>query len=222
MVKGTDYYTALLAEAVLFEGLDPQEIEAARSCLAPVRRKYKKDEFIIRSGDAVRSIAILVKGSAIVIKEDVYGRRLIIQEIVPGQVFAEVFACLAGIPAEVSVLAREDCEVMTFGVEAIIGICPARCEHHTRVVRNLLMILANKNLALTRKVEFLSKRTIRERLLAYLSGESLRHGKKQFTIPYNRQQDYLSVDRSALSAEISKLQKEGVLSSDRRQFHLLV
>lgn len=222
MSKVIDDHMNMLKHSSLFQGLDEPEIEAVRGCLAPVLRRYKKGEFIIRSGDPITSVALLVKGTAIVIKEDIYGRRLILQEIAPGQVFAESFACLSKMPAEVSVEAQEDSEVMTFDVTSIVSVCPSGCEYHARVVRNLMMILADKNVSLTRKVDVLSKRTIRDRLLSYLSSESLRQGKSFFTIPYNRQQlaDYLSVDRSALSAEISKLQKEGVLTSHRNEFHL--
>lgn len=214
----------ILRNSALFQGLEDSEIAGVRGCLAPMIRQYKKDEFIFSKGDPINSVGLLIEGTAIVIKEDFYGRRLILEKVLPGQVFAEVFACLSKAPAEMSAVAQEDCQVMTFDLTGLIDVCPSACPYHIRVVRNLLVILADKNMQLTQKVDFLSRRTIRERLLAYLSSELMRQGKTSFIIPYNRQQlaDYLSVDRSALSTEINKLQREGILTTNRNQFSIHV
>ncbi len=213
-------YIPLLQNTKMFSGIDPQEIDAMLSCLSAKIQKYDKGSYIIRTGEPVDALGMVLSGSVLIIKEDFWGNRSIISEILPGTIFAEAYACLPDMPIEASAVADSDAEIMFFDIRRILTVCTSACTFHTRLIQNLLAAISAKNVALTKKMEHLTRRTIRERLLSYLSAESLKYGCSTFEIPFNRQQlaDYLSVDRSALSNEISKLQAEGIIVCKKNKF----
>ena len=216
-------YVPLLKNTNMFQGINENEITAMLSCLSARTCQFKKNEYILRSGEQIHAVGMVLDGLAMVADEDVWGNRNIISEITPGMLYAESYACLSSLPAEISVLASEDTTVMLFDISKILTICSSACGFHTRLIQNLLATIAKKNMLLTRKMGYLSKKTIREKLLSYLSSESLKAGQVSFTIPFDRQElaDYLFIDRSALSNEISKLQKEGILLCKKNKFTLL-
>ena len=204
----------------LFEGISAGEADELLAYLRPRREFFDENEFILNCGDCARSVGLLLSGTACVMKEDFWGRRTILSSVEPGDIFAEVYALLPGVPLEVSVLAAAPAEVLFLDVEQALrlrGVGP-----HVTLVQNLLSIVARKNLILSRQAEILSKRTIRERLLTYLSAESFHRGLASFEIPFSRQElaDHLSVDRSALSNEISKMKEDGIIGCERRVFTL--
>ena len=123
-----------------------------------------------------------------------------------------------------SVVADEDCEIIFLNVQKLLVTCPTACGHHQKLIRNLVSVLANKILLLNDKITHVCKRTTRDKLLSYLSAESIRHSSLSFDIPFDRQQlaDYLCIDRAAMSTEISKLQKEGFIKTNRNHFELTV
>lgn len=216
-------YIHILKRSGMFSGATEDEIESMLGCLAATTSHYDKNKFIIRSGEPIHSVGMVLQGSVLIVKEDFWGNRTIISEISAGSVFAEAYACLSQLPLETSVIANENCVVMFFDVKKILSVCSNACSHHTRLIQNLLSTLAEKNITLTRKIEHISKKTIRDKLLSYLSSESLKNNNASFSIPYNRQQlaEYLSVDRSALSNEISKLQSEGILTCHKNEFTMM-
>ena len=125
--------------------------------------------------------------------------------------------------SDTSVLAEEDCEILLLNVKRLLTSCPTACDHHQKLIRNLVSVLANKILLFNDKITHVSKRTTREKLLSYLSAESIRQASLSFDIPFDRQQlaDFLCVERAAMSVELSKLQKEGLLVTKRNHFELL-
>ena len=135
--------------------------------------------------------------------------------------------CLPGCPTgailNISVVAEEDCEILLLNVKRLLTSCPTACDHHQKLIRNLVSVLANKILLFNEKITHISKRTTREKLLSYLSAESIRQSSLSFDIPFDRQQlaDFLCVERAAMSVELSKLQKEGLLVTKRNHFELL-
>lgn len=204
-------------------GMDESAIEEMLLCLSARTQTFGRNETILRSGEQVSSVGMVLSGLAFVEREDFWGNRSIFSEISPGMIFAETYACLSQVPIETSVIASEETTVMFLNVRKILTICTSACSFHSRLIQNLLTTLAQKNMTLTRKIQHISLKTIRDRLLSYLSFESFKAGSSVFEIPFNRQQlaDYLSVDRSALSSEISKLQQEGILSCDKNKFKIL-
>ncbi|WP_077610376.1 Crp/Fnr family transcriptional regulator [Clostridium sp. Marseille-P2415] len=215
-------YLPVLKKSSLFSGVRPDEINAMLKCLSARQKHFKKEEFIIRSGDYIHSVGMVLSGTALIIQEDFWGRRTIISEVMPGTLFAETYACLSSLPIEMSVISDSECDVLFLDFNKILTVCTSACTFHTRLIQNFLSSIARRNLTLTKKMQHMSKKTIREKLLSYLSAESLKSNASTFDIPFNRQQlaDYLSIDRSALSNELSKLQAEGILTYKKNRFTL--
>lgn len=217
-----EQYLFILRNSPFFQGMTKEEILSVLHCVSAVVQRKKKDEYILRVGDSTESMGLVLRGSVLVLQEDLWGHRNIIHRIGPGEYFAEPFAATAGSVLNVSVVADEDSEIMLLNMERFLRTCPHACAHHGRMVRNLVSVMARRVLDLNEKLTHMAKRSTREKLLSYLSAESMRQGKLSFTIPYDRQQlaDYLSVERAAMSVELSKLQKEGLLKTNRNHFEL--
>ena len=214
---------AVLLNNALFSGVTEDEFIQLLSCLVPVRKCFAKNETILAQGDTISKIGVLLTGQAQVIRDDITGVRSILTNLAAGDVFAEAFACSDIAELPVSVVAVTDCSAMFFDYRRILKTCSSACAHHTRLIRNLLAVIADKNIVLSGKIEHLSMRTTRKRVLSYLSEQASKHNSNRFDIPFNRQQlaDYLCVDRSALSSELSRLQQEGILAFQKNHFRLL-
>ena len=211
-----------LTKTPLFQGIAPKELEQMLGCLGASARQYGKGQTIYHVGENVEQMGVVATGSVHVVQDDVWGNRSIWAQVGPGQVFAETYASLPGEVLNVGVEAVEETQVLFLDVGRVLQVCPGGCPFHSRLLRNLLQVMALKNLNLTRKISHITPRSIRERMLAYLSNEAVRQGTMDFRIPFNRQQlaDYLSVDRSALSAELSKMKREGLLDYQKNHFVL--
>ena len=217
-----EQYLFILRNSPFFQGMTEEEILSVLHCVNASVHHKKKDEYILRVGDSTESMGLVLRGSVLVLQEDLWGHRNIIHRIGPGEYFAEPFAATAGSVLNVSVVADEDSEIMLLNMERFLRTCPHACAHHGRMVRNLVSVMAKRVLDLNEKLTHMAKRSTREKLLSFLSAESMRQGKLAFTIPYDRQQlaDYLSVERAAMSVELGKLQKEGLLKTNRNYFEL--
>lgn len=215
-------YLPILTESALFRGIQPDETQEMLQCLGAERRKYEKGARIFRTGDTVAELGLVLSGSILIQNDDFWGNTTVLDHVIPGQIFAETYAC-TGEPLMVDAVAAEASEVLFLNVGRVLQTCTQACAHHNKLVRNLLFLSARKNLNLSRKIFHTSSKSIRGRLLSYLSFQTARCGSHSFSIPFNRQQlaDYLNVDRSALSNELSKMQKEGLLRVDRSRFELL-
>ena len=214
---------SFLSKTILFRGIHPDEMKEMLSCLGSEQKNYKKGQYIYRAGDTTQSMGLVLSGNVLIENDDIWGNKSLLYSIGPGQFFGETYASLPGEPLMVNVLARQDSEILFINISRLMKVCPNTCSHHSKLIQNLLTISAQKNLNLSRRIFHTSAKTIRGRLLSYLSFEALRQGKYEFYIPYNRQQlaDYLSVDRSALSNELSKMQIEGILITEKNYFQLL-
>ena len=207
----------------LFSGVLESDLEAMLACLGAKQYEARKGSVIFAEGDPAIYVGIVLSGAVRVIREDYYGNRSIVAQMEPGDVFGESFAC-AGIPAlPVSVVAEEDSSYVLMDCKRITVSCTNACAFHSRMIYNLLQMVARKNLVFHQKLEITSKRSTREKLMAYLMNQAKLQGSDSFRIPYDRQAlaDYLEVDRSGLSAEIGKLRKEGKILCDKNCFQLL-
>ncbi len=213
---------SFLKKTSLFRGTAEEELPTLLECLRPSYRDYAKSELVLRQGEDVSAVGLVLTGRVQIIEEDFWGNRNILADAMPGDLFAESYAFLPGELLRVSVIAQEPSRIMLVDSRRILEVCSSACRFHTRLVQNVLAESARKNLALTRKLSHMSKRTTREKLLSYLSSQSLAAGSETFEIPFNRQQlaDYLCVDRSAMSNELGKMRDEGLLSFERSSFHL--
>ena len=212
-----------LSKTALFQGSTAEETEKILSCLRAEEKHYKKEEIICHMGDTVTSLGVVISGSVLIENDDIWGNRSILDRVGPGQIFAETYACVPGEKLMVNVTAAEDTVILFLNVGRIIRSCPNSCSYHIKLIRNLLSISAQKNLNLSRRIFNTSSKTIRGRLLSYLSDQAVQKGKQQFDIPFNRRQlaDYLGVDRSAMSNELSKMQRDGLIRVERNHFELL-
>lgn len=216
-------FLEILKKVELFAGMDDSEIRAMLSCLAARHESVEKRRLILGSGSEVREFGIVLAGEVQVYQEDFYGNRSIFDNIGPGHLFAESFACARHGQLPVSVAATQDCELLFIDCVRLATPCAYACGFHATLIRNLLNIIARKNIALTQRIEFTAKRTTREKLLAYLSAQARQAGSSAFSISFDRQElaDYLCVERSGLSAALSVLRAEGVLRYRKNQFELL-
>ena len=212
----------VLRNTPFFQGMTDGEIRSVLHCVSATVVSKAKDEYIFRVGDCTEHMGLVLSGSVLVVQEDLWGHRNIVDRVGIGEYFAEPFAATAGAVLNVSVIATEDSEIMLLNMSRLMQTCPTACAHHNKLVRNLVSVMAQKVLSLNNKITHMGKRSTREKLLSYLSSESIRQGKLSFDIPYDRQQlaDYLCVERAAMSAEISKLQKEGHFKTVRNHFEL--
>ena len=211
----------ILTECALFHGLREAQIREMLPCLSARQSRFRRGQFLLRAGDRVAFAGILLSGEAEVLQEDFWGNRTLLAAVGPGDLFAEAFACAHAV-SPVSVLCKTDGSVLYLNVRAVFSPCEKACAQHKALSQNLIRVLAEKNMQLNEKAGFLSQRTTREKLLAYLSAQARRAGSASFRIPFDRQQlaDFLSVNRSAMSAELSRMQREGLLCADRSSFTL--
>ncbi len=216
-------YIPVLKRTRLFSGVGEKEIEAMLSCLQARLCTYKKGEYVLRQGEHLDNILVLAEGKLHIQRDDYWGNRSIINIVSAGEMFGEAYAAPESGALMNDVLAVEDCAVIFFDVKRIITVCSAACRFHSMVVQNLFFAIAEKNRKLVRKLTFMSKRTTREKLIAYLSEEAKAQNSSSFMIPFNRQQlaDFLSVDRSAMSGELGRMRDEGLIEFDRNRFTLL-
>jgi len=221
----------ILKKSPLFFGMEQNEIESMLSCLDARQRCYKKDAVILHTGDIVQSMGLVLEGSVNIESFDFDGKKNILSHVVQGELFAETYASIPSEPLMVNVTAAEKCEILFLNAKRMFTICSNACQYHNKLIHNLLAVSAQKNLNLSRRIMHTSPHTIRERIESYLSFESQRTNcggissanKKSFVIPFDRQQlaDYLNVDRSALSHELSKMQEEGIIEFDKNNFRIV-
>ena len=216
-------YLQILQTCQLFEGIDNGDIPGMLDCLGAIVRKAGKNSEIMAEGIPADYVGILLSGSAQIEKQDYYGNRSIVNKIAPGELFAESFACAGVKSLPVQVIANEDCEYMLINCQRITVGCSNACCFHSRLIFNLLGIVARRNLAFHQKQEITSHKTTREKLMAYLLTQAKAANSSTFIIPFDRQElaDYLSVERSAMSTELGKLKKDGVLDFHRSRFTIL-
>ena len=215
-------FFSILAASPLFSGVTEDELDAMLTCLAAKTEQFPKDVFLLHPGDKVKEIGMVLSGCALVVQEDIWGNRNILSKTGPGQTFAEVFACAPGAVLNVSVEAESAVTVMFLHIRRVLSVCPSACSHHSRIIRNLLGELAEKNLRLNEKLTHMAQRTTRAKLMSYFSAEAQRRSVYEFDIPFSRQQlaDYLGVERSGLSVELGKMRDEGLLDFHKSHFLL--
>lgn len=202
-----------LTQTSLFSGISQADLSALLSCLAAVERRYSKGAVILAEGEPTQWMGLVLEGRAIISCADVWGKSSILGFAEPGAVFGEAYACVPGEALLISVCAAEETRVLFLNVGKLLTVCGNACPFHARLIRNLLSISAGKNLQLSRRIFHTTPKSIRGRLQSYFSECAKKSGSLTFTLPFNRQQlaDYLGVDRSAMSSELSKMQRDGLI-----------
>ncbi|MDO4850743.1 MAG: Crp/Fnr family transcriptional regulator [Actinomycetota bacterium] len=222
MTLGGGHLSAVLG-SVLFDGVDAHEAEMMLECLSARMPSYAAGTWLVRPGDHLDAFGIVLSGCVHVVIEDYWGNTNILKAAGPSDLFALSYACISEGVSQVGAVAVEDCTVLWMDIRRVLTTCSSACVFHARLIRNLVEVLAQENAGLTSKVEHLSRRTVREKVLSYLSTEAHKQGSDRVVIPFNRQQmaDYLSVERSGLSVVLGKLRDEGLIEYHKNTFRLL-
>lgn len=215
-------FSPALAACPLFDGIDGVGAGPVLTCLGARTVRVDKGAPLFLQGDPAGRMGIVLDGALQSVQDDYYGNRSVLSVLRPGDAFGEAYACAGLETLPVSVVALKESSVLLLDGRRVIRACPRACGVHTRIIANLMRELANKNLALSEKIRLMSRKTTREKLLAYLSAEARRQGGAEFTIPLGRQAlaDYLGVERSAMSAELSRLRRDGLLETKASWFRL--
>lgn len=216
-------HLSTLTASPLFASTQPEDILCMLHCLEAHIQSFSRGTRIFHAGQPITEMGLVLEGCVQVEQEDYWGNCTILTRAHTGELFGEVYACLPAQPISISAYAIEPCTVLMLDFRRITSPCSAACSFHTQLVQRLLHILATRTMALTEKIRHISQRTLRKKLLSYLSAQAQQAKSSHFTIPFDRQAlaDYLCADRSALSAELSRMQKEGILTFRRSQFTLL-
>lgn len=216
-----DYFSQLSA-CPLFWGIEPGRLHAALDCLGPIESSVPKGAAIFHEGDPVQYIGIILSGSVQITRTDLAGRRAVMMSAGPGELLGDTYLCAGIDQAPATATAVLDSAVLSFDGRKLLTVCENNCPIHRQILRNLMRSVARKNLALNQKIYLMSRRTTREKLVTFLTEQARRQGTAEFRVPYDRQSlaDYLGVERSAMSAEIGKLKKDGVIDCKGSWFHL--
>lgn len=215
-------FISILQDCELFKGIEQNGLLALIGCLNGQIKNFAKDEFVFKKGKQTQSSGILISGILQVVEYDYNGNRTIISTIEPLQLFGEAYSfCNQDLP--ISIEASKESTVLLINSLKIANPCQNSCQIHSTLINNLVKILSKKNIKQNQKIQCLSKRTTKEKLLNYLYSQSQKSNSKEFIIPYDRQQlaDYLCVERSAMAYEISKLCKEGIVATKKNYFKFL-
>ena len=213
----------LLQDCTLFSGIESTQIPSILACLDAREKNYPKDDYILQAGTRVLHVGVVVEGCINLIQEDYWGNRILIEQVYSGGVFGEAFACAEVEKIPVSVVAAKDTTVLFLDYQRIIKVCSSACVFHLQLIKNMVNSIAQKNVALTHKIEHTSKRSIQDKVLAYFSTQAIQSGSASFKIPFSRQElaDYLSVDRASLSRSLGLMKSEGLIDLQGKNVKLL-
>jgi len=207
----------------LFQGIKADELQAMLKCIGAYDRYHKKGEYISMSSEALRCVSLILQGTVHMISEDIWGNKAILVLMHRGELFGESFACGTSLASVVSFYAADNVHALYLPFDRVMRSCPNSCTFHHRLVENMLMRIADKNVQLMEKVKIISKRTLREKILTYFSLQAQLKGSKEFDLPIGRigLAEYLCADRSALTRELARMKDDGLISFERNHFRLL-
>ena len=213
----------ILRNCPLYRNISDEDLHKAYNCMGGHVMKFSKNQIILEEGGPAGSIGIVLSGSVQTVRDDYNGNRVIINHLETGDIFAEAAAVTELTRMPVTIVAGTDCHVFLVDSNRVMNPCHKNCSFHINLIKNLLNVVAIKNIWLTHRIEITSCRTTREKIMAFLLIASRQYNSREFTIPFNRQElaDFLGVERSAMSAEISRLRADGIIESNRSWFKIL-
>lgn len=217
-------YFDSLSQCPLFAGISRQDMGRMLSCLDGKITGIAKGDPVFLEGDPAAFVGVVLSGRIQILRTDYYGNRSVLTVVCPGGLFAEAFACAGVETLPVSAIALQNSTVLLLNCKRVLTGCSNACPFHSRMVRNLLQGIARKNLVLSQKIRCMSQKTTQEKLMEFLLEQAKQQGSPEFVIPFDRQAlaDYLGVERSAMSAEISKLKKAGRIDCRGSRFRILL
>jgi CRP-like cAMP-binding protein len=213
----------VLLGASLFDGILAEEISAILKCLKAKKMHYQKNRLISVCGDKIENLGVILSGSVQVIKDDAAGRQTIVSVFGPGETFAETLVCAGVQKSDVNVLAATEADVLFLNYSQVVHTCTNACVFHSRLIQNMLKILAQKNLVMNRKISYLALKGMRQKLATYLWEQYMSTGKPELEVPLTRNElaDFLNVDRSAMSRELCHMRDDGLIEFYKNRFRIL-
>lgn len=205
----------------LFTGISPQEIQKMLGCLSAREKRFWDQQQVWPAGEPMDQIGLVLEGRVLLENDDFWGNRFIASEVPAGSTVGEAYALTAE-PLPFNAVSKGDSRVLFLDVRRMMRMCDNACSCHRAMNERLLKIIADQAKDADRKIKHLSGRTTRDKLLSYLSEEARRQQTAYIDLPFNRQElaDYLSVERSAMSRELSKMKAEGLIDYSRNVFAL--
>lgn len=212
-----------LKKLILFKGMNDSDINAALSHLNAIEKSYKKGALLMRASNVTDRMGLVLEGSVTIESNDIWGNRTVLSNVGRGQFFAETYALLENEPMLVDVVANENCRILFLRIGSLNKLISIKSSWATTLIANLLTVSTRKNLLLSGRSFHTSPKTIRGRVMSYLNTLSLQKGTDEFDIPFDRQQlaDYLNLERTALSKELGKMQRDGLIEFKKDHFCLL-
>lgn len=212
-----------LKQCPLFDGISDIQIASILKCVGAYSKIFFKKEYIALEDDDIRRIGVVLKGSIDMLKEDIWGNRTILARVKQNQLIGETFACGTDSKSYISFQANVDTEVLFLPFHRVMRTCSNNCEFHHRLILNMVELMANKNRMLMEKIDIVTKKTLQEKILAYLSLESQKQGSKYIEIPLKRVEmaEYLFSNRSAMTRELADMKNKGIIDFDGQTFHIL-
>ncbi len=206
----------------LFNGISSDELETMLLCLDAKTAYYRKGSYILMAGEALRHVGIVLKGQATVYKTDLLGNRSVLTALTPPHLFAETFVCAGLETSPVTVEATADTQILLISFSRIMHTCTSCCSHHSEMIVNMLRIVAQKNIKLGEKLDHIARKTTRQKLASYLMDQATHKNSRRFNVDLDRQAlaDYLCVNRSALSRELSRMSEVGAVDFQRNSFFI--
>ena len=207
----------------LFDGIAPEDRRVMLGCIGYHIGTFRKGEIVAFEDAHMKHIGIVLSGAVDMIKEDLWGNKTMLVRSRRHEMFGETFACGSDQLSVVTFQVSEDAQILFLPFNRVMHSCTMACQFHHRLIENMVRVIADKNRDLMRKVEVVSKRSIREKLLAYLSIQAQVQGARYFEIPLGRVElaEYLCVDRSAMTRELAKMKEDGLIDFDRNCFRML-
>lgn len=206
----------------LFHGIEREHLAPMLNCIGYYIKAYQKNETISLEKEHIRHIGIILSGSVDMIKEDLWGNKTIVTRMHSRDLFGETFACGSNPLSVVSYTVSQTAQILFLPFKKVMHTCTNTCFFHHHLIENMVRLIADKNRDLMCKVEMISKKTLREKILAYLSLQAQINKTRYFEIPLGRVElaDYLCADRSALTRELSKMKAEGLIDFDKNTFRI--
>lgn len=212
-----------LAECKLFTGVGPGELNVMLQCLNPVVKEFQKDECLTVAGQDFDGVGVILEGEVMVAKENSAGRRVIMMTLGAGDMFGEMVAFSGERKWPATVIAQRDGKVMFLPPEKIVGNCRRQCPSHRLLITNMLKVVSDRALFLNKKMEYLSMKSMRGKICAFLLEQYKRCGTTTFLMPLNRNEwaDFLNVARPSLSRELGKMREEGIIDFHRASVKIM-
>ena len=215
------YYTQIKNSPIFF-GLSEEELKQMLECFNGRIKTYEDGDMIIRQGDVIKNIYLVLSGVVNIEKDSYWGRRIIVSQLGANDNIALAFVASKNVESTVDAVSVGKTKLLVLSYEKCTTMCQNVCTKHRMLINNLFEILSKENIDLLQKIENISQKTIREKLLTYFSNEAKKNRSNIFEIQFKRQDlaDYLNIDRSAMSFELSKMQKDGLIKFEKNKFML--